>query len=233
MNQQKDYYQILGVSENARAEEIKKAYRKLAVKYHPDKNPGNVKQAEAKFKEISEAYYVLSDEKRRTQYDQMRRLGAGAASGNFAGAQGFDFEELLRQFRSGRARSGSRYSGFSDIFEDLFDFSGAGGGSGSSFFRTYQSGPGGPTVHEYYGGKDDEGAEVQTVSVDVGVQVRISKEKAEKGGKVTLRTPEGKTLAVRIPPRTKSGQRLRLVRQGRLCPTCRHEGDVVLQIQVD
>ena len=105
----KDYYEILGVERSASDEEIKKAYRKQAVKYHPDKNPGSGKQAaEAKFKEISEAYYVLSDAKRRAQYDQMRKFGGGY-SGNFAGAQGFNFEDLLRQFSSGgRARGGAR-----------------------------------------------------------------------------------------------------------------------------
>jgi len=120
---QKDYYQVLGVGESASADEIKKIYRKLAVKYHPDKNPDNPKQAEARFKEISEAYYVLSDSKRRAQYDQMRKLGAGGYQGNFAGAQGFNFEDLLRQFQGGgggHARSSGRYSAFSDIFGDIF-----------------------------------------------------------------------------------------------------------------
>ncbi len=70
----KDYYQILGVSENASGDEIKKAYRKLAKKYHPDANKGS-KEAEQKFKEVSEAYHVLSDEKKRAQYDQMRKYG--------------------------------------------------------------------------------------------------------------------------------------------------------------
>ena len=118
---QKDYYQILGVPENVSADELKKVYRKLAVKYHPDKNPDNPKQAEARFKEISEAYYILSDEKRRAQYDQMRKFGGGY-QGNFAGAQGFNFEDLLRQFQGGggRGRSSGRYSAFSDIFGDLF-----------------------------------------------------------------------------------------------------------------
>ncbi len=133
--QQKDYYKVLGVPESVSAEELKKIYRKLAVKYHPDKNPGNAKQAETKFKEISEAYYVLSDEKRRAQYDQLREFGGGNP-GNFAGAQGFNFEDLLRQYSSGgRARGGGRYSAFSDIFGDLF--SGAGGGGP---FRVYSSG---------------------------------------------------------------------------------------------
>ena len=135
MNREKNYYQILGVSETAPAEEIKKVYRKLAVKYHPDKNPANLKESEAKFKEISEAYYVLSDEKRRAQYDQVRRYG-GAGAGNFAGSQGFDFEDLLRQFNSGRGRPSAQYSAFGDIFEDLFKGSGQGRGA-----RGFQSRP--------------------------------------------------------------------------------------------
>lgn len=225
---QKDYYKILGVGEKTGAEEIKKAYRKLAVKYHPDKNPGNVKEAEARFKEISEAYYVLSDEKRRSQYDQMRRFGGsgGGRSSNFAGAQGFDFEDLLRQFRGGQGRPTGRYSAFGDIFEDLFQS----GGSGRGNFRTYQR-PGG-TVYQYAGGEEDwdENLQTQGADVDIVVNLRVSKEKMEKGGKVTFRTPEGRTLSVKIPPRTRPGQKLRLTRQGRLCPACHHEGDLILRV---
>ena len=105
----RDYYEILGVSRNASANEIKKQYRKVAIKYHPDKNPGN-KQAEEKFKKISEAYHVLSDSKRRSAYDQ---FGHAGSSGGFSSGMG-GFEDFF---------SGS--SGFKDIFGDIFGFTGS------------------------------------------------------------------------------------------------------------
>ena len=106
----KDYYEILGIQKGASGDEIKKAYRKLAIKYHPDQNPDD-KEAEEKFKELSEAYEVLKDDNKRAQYDQF-----GHAA-----------------FQNGGGHSGREYaSNFSDIFEDLFGgfggFSGMGGG---------------------------------------------------------------------------------------------------------
>src|SRR5437899_2798467 len=86
MAQQKDYYRVLGVAESASADEIKKAYRKLAKKHHPDANPGN-KTAEGRFKEISEAYSVLSDADKRKQYDRLRKYGAFAGMGPPAGGR--------------------------------------------------------------------------------------------------------------------------------------------------
>lgn len=220
---QKDYYQVLGVQEKASPEEIKKVYRKLAVKYHPDKNPGN-KEAEARFKGISEAYYVLSDPKRRAQYDQMRKFGGGF-SGNFAGSQGFDFEELLKQFGGGRSRPTGQYSSFGDIFEEIF----GGAEEGSRGFRQRRR-PGG-SVYEYYpeGGASTE---EPAAKVDILVNLNVSRDKAEKGGRVTFRTPEGTTLSVAIPPHTRTGQKLRITRQGRPCPTCHHPGDLILQVKV-
>ena len=120
----KDYYQILGVSKNASDAELKKAYRKLAVKYHPDKNPGD-KAAEEKFKEVSEAYDVLSDPKKRAQYDQFGsdyfRPGGGAGAGGFNGAgpgQGGGFRDPYDIF-SQMFGGGGRMDG-ADIFGQMF-----------------------------------------------------------------------------------------------------------------
>ena len=112
----RDYYEVLGVEKSASAEEIKKSYRKKAMKYHPDRNPGD-KEAEEKFKELGEAYEVLSDENKRSRYDQFGFAGVdpnyGAGQGGFNG-QDFDFGDIFGGF-----------GGFGDIFGDIFgDFFG-------------------------------------------------------------------------------------------------------------
>jgi molecular chaperone DnaJ len=123
---EKDYYEILGVKKDASDEELKKAYRNLAKKFHPDKNKGN-KDAENKFKEISEAYAVLSDKEKREQYDRLGREAFGPGGANpFAG---FDFSEFMGGGRGRRAGGGGGRQrttvDFTDIFGDLF---GGGGG---------------------------------------------------------------------------------------------------------
>lgn len=128
----KDYYQTLGVKKDAKADEIKKAYRRLARKHHPDVNP-NDKVAEDKFKEVQEAYDVLSDEKKRKVFDRFgyyndnldpdSPFGTGATAGG-PGAGGFDFSGF--DFSSGGTRSSSGGSSFRDIFSDLFGGSGGG-----------------------------------------------------------------------------------------------------------
>ena len=111
MANKRDYYEILGVERNATETEIKKAYRKVAIKFHPDKNPDN-KEAEEKFKEAAEAYEVLRDSQKRQIYDQYGHQGLeGAGFSGFGG-----FEDI--------------FSSFGDIFEDFFGFSSRGGASG-------------------------------------------------------------------------------------------------------
>jgi molecular chaperone DnaJ len=114
MATKRDYYEVLGVARDASIDDIKKAYRKLALQYHPDKNPGN-KEAEEKFKEISEAYEVLSDTEKRQTYDQYGHaaFAPGGGRGGFGGFGGIDLEEALRTFMGAFGGAGS-------IFEDFF-----------------------------------------------------------------------------------------------------------------
>ena len=86
----RDYYEVLGVQKNATDEELKKAYRQLAKKYHPDANPNNKEEAEKKFKEVNEAYEVLSDKQKRSMYDQFGHSGPNGYSSDFSGFSGFD-----------------------------------------------------------------------------------------------------------------------------------------------
>ncbi len=122
----RDYYEVLGVSKDATKEEIKKAYRKLAMKYHPDRNPGD-KEAEEKFKEAAEAYGVLSDDEKRAKYDQFGHAGVGGAGQGFQGFTDINdiFSHFSDIFGGGRGGGGS-------IFDDIF---GSGGGYSHSSTR--------------------------------------------------------------------------------------------------
>jgi len=195
---EKDYYDIIGVKKTASDDEIKKAYRALAKKFHPDKNKGN-KDAEAKFKEISEAYTVLGDKEKREQYDRLGReaFNFGGASGPFGGGSGanpfggFDFSQFTRAAGgAGGARTRTRRTtsggGFTDIFSDLF------GGGG------FETGP-------------ERGADVEAeVTIDfrdavLGTTMELSL--ARGGG-----TPD--SVKVKIPEGVKNGQRIRLRGKG-------------------
>lgn len=220
MKYSKDYYKILGVPENASADQIKKDYRKLAIQFHPDKNKGN-KQAEERFKEISEAYYVLSDPKRRAEFDQFRKFGGvdpRGGGGGFHGAEGFDFEDLLNSYsRQGRGSSNrsQSYSGFADIFEELF----SGGGSGAQFDFGSQ------------GGRSSRGRPVQPENNDEQATLKVSAARAKEGGAVKIRSKNGKTIAVKIPKGAKDGMKLRLKGLGKIS-RLGQPGDLILQLKV-
>jgi len=161
-----DYYQILGVSKNASQDEIKKAFRKLARKYHPDRNPGD-KEAEERFKQVNEAYETLSDPEKRRQYDEMSRLGAFGPGGGFrpgaGGFQGFD----PRIFQQGAGGVRFEMGDLSDLLGNLF----GGGFAGTAAGRRARAAERG----------DDLQVDV-TVSFDdalKGVTVRVPVEKAD------------------------------------------------------
>jgi molecular chaperone DnaJ len=208
---EKDYYDLLGVKKTASDDEIKKAYRGLAKKFHPDKNKGN-KDAEAKFKEISEAYTVLGDKEKREQYDRLGREafhfgGAGGAGGPFAG--GFDFSQFTQR-GGGGARTRTRRTsggagGFTDIFSDLF-----GGAAG------FEPGP-------------ERGGDVEAeVTIDfrdavLGTTMELS---LSRGGE----TPH--TVKVKIPEGVANGQRLRIRGKGSAGALGGPPGDLHLLVHV-
>lgn len=209
----KDYYKILGVEKSATQDEIKKAYRKLAMKYHPDRNPGN-KSAEEKFKEITEANEVLSDPEKRKKYDT---LGANWKQYQHTGGQGFD--DFFTHFGGGRSggRSGATYE-FSGDFGDIF---GGMGGGFSDFFESF-----------FGGGRGFSGrAQQQKTAVDVEAVLNISLEDAFNGSEKTINV-DGKKLKVKINPGTKDGQKLRLKGLGRSKTAGGTKGDLYLIIHI-
>lgn len=185
---EKDYYELLGVKKTASEAEIKKAYRELAKKFHPDKNKGN-KEAENRFKEISEAYAVLSDAEKRSQYDRLGREAFGPGGANpFAG---FDFSQFGgfggAGGTRGRRASGGRRSqtmDFTDIFGDLF---GGGGGGGAAGFE----------------------APPQEAQAEVTIDFRD----AIQGTTITLNV-HGEPVKVKIPEGIGDGQKVRVNRSG-------------------
>ena len=232
----KDYYTTLGVSKDATDAEIKKAYRKLARKYHPDTNPGD-KVAEEKFKEISQANQVLSDKETREQYDQVRAMGRGA---RFSAGSG------------GGGGAGGSGGGFEDIFSGLFNTGGGsgqypryttrGGGSpygGSPYGGGYGDVP--PDLSDLFGGQSPYGGSPFGGGFSTGPQkggdikatTSLSFTEAAKGATVKLKMPSGKPLSVRTPVGVKDGQKIRVKGKGKASPNGGENGDVVLTVNVE
>lgn len=212
-----DYYDTLGISKGASLDEIKKAYRKLALKYHPDKNSGD-KAAEAKFKDISEAYAVLSDSEKRQQYDTFGSTGFHQRYSQEDIFRNFDLNEILSQFGFGTSsfNSGSFHGGVNR--GQHHDF--------SSFFRQNSSGTQG------CGGGCAQPAKGQ----DMTYQLRVGLEEILTGAEkqLSLRT-NGQTqnVNVKIPKGIEEGKKLRLKGKGGRAPSGGIPGDLYLKIEIE
>ena len=210
----KDFYKVLGVDKTASDAELKKTYRKLARQYHPDSNPGDA-AAEARFKEISEAYSVLSDKDQRAEYDQVRAVGSGARfTAGGPGAQG-GFEDVFGGMFGGGGGQRVRFGqggggGFEDILGGMF---GGGGGFGQSTggYRGF----GGPS----------KGADV-TASTTLDFATAIA------GDTVKLSQGNGRPVNVRIPAGVADGQKIRLRGRGQPSPDGGEAGDLVVTVSV-
>jgi curved DNA-binding protein len=211
----KDYYATLGVGKNATQEEIQRAYRKLARKYHPDVN--KEKGAEEKFKEIGEAYEVLKDPEKRTKYDRYGTAWKAAQQGGGTPPPGY--EDVWVDF--GRSTEGFGFSGFSDFFEQLFGT----GGRRRPGTRTRDAGPTGTQWEWATRGEDQE------------ARLTLSLEEAAQGGQreISLTDPitrQAKTYVVNIPKGIRGGQRIRLSGQGGKGVSGAPAGDLYLHVEL-
>jgi len=216
----KDYYKILGVSKNASSEEIKKAYKKLAFKYHPDKNPGD-KKAEEHFKDISEAYAVLSDAQKRAQYDRF-----GSAEFH----QRYSQEDIFRGFDVGDIFRDMGFS--SDIFSHIFG--GASGFGSRSGFRT-RGGARNFSVEDLFGRGFNERQSYAHKGPDLSMDIAVDFMEAAMGCEKTIEyLYEGKKrqIKVKIPAGISSGQKLRISGKGGDGAGGMPPGDLYLTVQV-
>ncbi|MCC8907980.1 DnaJ C-terminal domain-containing protein [Curtobacterium sp. GD1] len=214
----KDFYKVLGVDKTASDAELKKTYRKLARQYHPDSNPGDA-AAENRFKEISEAYSVLSDKEQRQEYDQVRAMGSGARFTAGGPGQGGGFEDVFggmfgqggggQRVRFGQGGAGGA-GGFEDILGGMF-----GGGGGFGQTTGGYRGFGGPTKGR-----------------DVTATTTLDFTTAIAGDTVKLSQGNGRPVNVRIPAGVADGQKIRLRGRGEPSPDGGEAGDLVVTVTV-
>jgi len=228
---EKDFYAILGVPADADAAAIKKAYRKLARKLHPDQNGGS-STAERRFKEIGEAYAVLSNAEERKQYDAIRSMSRGGA-----------------RFTSGGPGGPGGGAGFEDVFSNLFG-DGGGGRGGNVRFNTGRGGAAQPNIEDllggmfgqqggYPGGQGQQGYGGYGApagprrGADLAARTTLTFRDAVEGSTVTLSAADGSRITARIPVGVKDGQKIRLRGKGNPGDDGAPAGDLMLTVQVN
>lgn len=222
MAEYKDYYKILGVNKTATDAEIKRAFKSMARKYHPDMHPeaDKAKMTE-KFKDVNEAYTVLSDKQKRTIYDQVGQEGyqqyaRGGGASHGRGAQGNPYQQY-QQYSYGGGQGFGGFSGgfgggdFSDFFQSIFGNMGGGGfgGFGQNFGRSAASGQ---------------------AAGDVEAELALNLEDAHRGGNMQLTLPNGRTVTVKLPAGVGEGKKIKLKGMGN--PTKRGNGDLYLVVKI-
>ena len=213
---QKDFYKVLGVSKDADEATIKKAYRKLARTWHPDQNKGNP-EAEERFKEIGEAYTVLSNPEQRQQYDAIRAMGAGGFRGGAGGggASGVNFEDIFGAFgggNGGNVRFSTSGSGAGFNLDDILGAFGGFGGGSSRGSSPYQQAP--------------------QKGEDLHASTRITLKQSLSGVNIKLAV-SGKPMTVKVPKGIKDGQSVRLRGKGKASINGGSAGDLIVTIHVE
>ena len=217
----KDYYETLGVTENASDGEIKKAYRKLAMQYHPDRNSGNEKWANGKFKEINEAYGVLGDPQKRKQYDQFGTVG-NIGDIFSSPSTTTTFQEMMKDFGG----AGLRLDFLDDVFGDILK------GRGSSFSFGGSAGRPGRVRFEARPGQEINLNDIfgqARRSQEARYELAISRGEAAQGVKKILKR-KGKRLEVKIPAGVKTGSVVRLKNARQISDGS--PGDILIKVMV-
>lgn len=223
----KDYYKILGVSKTASDAEIKKAFKTMARKYHPDMHPESEKaKMTEKFKDINEAYTVLSDKQKRTIYDQVGQQGYQDYARGASSSRGRGGANPYQQYQQYSYGGGQDFSGFGGA--QGFSSGGMGGGDFSDFFQSIFGGMGGG--FSGFGQNFGRSAASGQAAGDVEAELALNLEDAHRGGNMQLTLPNGRNVTVKFPAGVGEGKKIKLKGMGN--PTRRGNGDLYLIVKI-